>query len=482
MSKNRAASRLQQRRARLLAQAPFFVLAAFLVLTFLTGGGARADILSLLLLRPVSALVCGYAVYRLQRADIVKHRVLLALAAATVLLVGAYLVPLPPAWWHGLAGHQLIVQTDAALGFADRWRPLSLAPTGTENALFSLLTPLAVLLLTITLPPTQSARATLVIIGLGLISGALGILQILGPPAGPFYLYAITNNGSSVGLFANRNHAAVFLACLFPFLASVGTMDTSPDTRSRRLVAAAAMAIVLVPLIVITGSRAGVACAALGLIFAAMLYRHPSFSPRRHKPHFASRVSPAILAGIAALVAIGVVAALMRRGVLDRFQNTADGSDSRLDSWREVMRIASDHLPFGSGYGTFDDVFRIYEPTSQLAPTYLNHAHNDWLELWMTGGVGAAAVLGTSLILGLSAVARVIRTRARRSDPTIGLARLGAAILSLMAVASAVDYPVRTPSLAALCALCAAWLSMGATAVRDGAGASFPERANLDRS
>src|SRR3546814_6402182 len=47
-------------------------------------------------------------------------------------------------------------------------------------------------------------------------SAVLGLLQILSGPSSPAYLYRIANNDSMVGLFSNRNHHAIFLACTIP--------------------------------------------------------------------------------------------------------------------------------------------------------------------------------------------------------------------------------------------------------------------------
>src|SRR3546814_18783044 len=65
------------------------------------------------------------------------------------------------------------------------------------------------------------------------MSGGLGLAQVIGPRDGPLYLYEITNNGSAVGLFANRNHQAALLACLFPMLAVYASIDHPSAERMR---------------------------------------------------------------------------------------------------------------------------------------------------------------------------------------------------------------------------------------------------------
>ena len=43
--------------------------------------------------------------------------------------------------------------------------------------------------------------------------------------------------------------------------------------------------------------------------------------------------------------------------------------------------------------GAFEKVFQANEPDALLGPVFLNHAHNDWLEAVITGGLPAAALL-----------------------------------------------------------------------------------------
>ena len=50
-------------------------------------------------------------------------------------------------------------------------------------------------------------------------------------------------------------------------------------------------------------------------------------------------------------------------------------------------------LPFGAGFGTFDPVYRRFEPDALLSTIYLNQAHNEPMQLAMEGGIPALALL-----------------------------------------------------------------------------------------
>ena len=450
------------------AEFPFLVFAGFLVTVFLFGGGARADILGLVIVRPMSVLVCGYALYRLDRATMRRHGVLLGLALISLLLVGLQLLPLPPAIWRSLPGRALLAQTDDIFGAGGVWRPMTMSPVDTWNSLAALATPLAALLLLLTLSVQQSRRWPIVILALGALSAMLGILQVVGPPQGPLYFYAQTNNGSAVGLFSNRNHAGVFLACLLPMLPLVASGGRRAAVRRRRHVGGVMAAMVVVPLIVVTGSRAGVLAGGVGLIAAMLLVlRAPVATGSRVTPTRSRALM--LTAAAAAIALVGVAALLMRRSALNRFAASGNADDVRGEAWRQVIEVARRYQPWGSGFGSFDPVYRIHEPYAQLGPSYLNHAHNDWLELWMTGGVPAIVLLAVATVATLGAAWRVF-VASRDSLEPVDTARVGAIVIAMIALASVVDYPVRTPSLAALCAVCVAALSLGATrspAIRD---------------
>lgn len=445
--------------ARLFSpQARFACLAGFLVATFLLGGGARGDIASLVLLRPLAVLVCGYALMTLDRANLAAHRGLVAWFAAVVALVLAHLVPLPPAVWHALPGRTLLVAVDVATGHGGAWRPLAIVPDDAFNALYSLAVPAAVLLLGIQLPQQDRNRLLPWLIGLGIASGLLGLLQAIGPAQGALYFYKITNPGAPVGLFSNRNHAALFLACLAP-LAAAWLLD-SPGDRRRLIVGLGATA-VLAPLAIAGGSRAGLVVAAIGLAGAGMLLYHGKFTggDRRLVTRAASAAAAVLVVLSAALVFFA------RSASVDRLLADEQGGDLRFRAWPVVMDLARDFFPLGSGAGSFVTAFQIREPLDLLKPTYFNHAHNDLLELYVTTGVPGLILLGVAVAgFAFATWAAWRKEPAARGAGGVDarqvrtLARTASLILVLIALASLVDYPLRTPSIAAFAMLQWLWL------------------------
>jgi len=424
------------------------------------GGGARSDIQSLVILRPVSAAVLGYALWGLTWDRAKPFRFLVFFAIAVVLLVALHLVPLPPAIWMSLPGREIAADVDRVAGLGSVWRPISLTPFQTRNALYSLVVPLAVLALMLRLTREQRFALIPALILSGLFSGFIGLLQVLGPNDGPLYLYRITNYGSAVGLFANRNHQAVMLACLFPMLAVYASTGLQTIERSRfRAILAIGAGVFLVPLILVAGSRAGLIVGLFGLTAAAVLYRRPHFTkPAKRKVH---RFNPNyIIAGVA-VFGIGALTFIMSRAeALDRLLARDDTEDLRFAMWPSILEMAGKYFPIGSGFGTFVEVYQIDEPLQLLDQSYVNHAHNDWLEMIFTGGVGAVLLAALAIAAWIRFTLILFKMESRNGrDMMVG--KLGALIIFMLALASIGDYPLRVPSLMGLIVIAAIWMRGG---------------------
>lgn len=432
----------------------FWGLVVFLALAFLLGGGARPDLGSLIILRPLAVVACCLAAVTLSRRHLGHYRILFGFAAALFLIVGLHLVPLPASIWAGLPGREIIADIDKAAQLGEVWRPLSMAPLATWNSLYALFTPLAALLLAVQINREEQYRLLPVMIALGLASGMIGLLQVAGPHNGPLYFYNITNNGSAVGLFANRNHQAVFLACLFPMLAVYAASGDKhgPQNRARPGLAIAA-ALVLVPLILVTGSRAGLAIGALGLFTIPVLYRRPRSEVKleRHR----KAVIAALVAGFCAIIVLAI--AFGRAESFSRLVSPDALDDSRFTVWGPIAESARNHFPFGSGLGTFAEIHKIHEPDQLLRTTYFNHAHNDWLELYLTGGLLTALLL--FMAVGTWAWASYHIWRKSGGDGRrVVHGKLASILLLMLGIASFFDYPLRVPSLSCVVVICAVWL------------------------
>ncbi len=107
-------------------------------------------------------------------------------------------------------------------------------------------------------------------------------------------------------------------------------------------------------------------------------------------------------------------------------------------------------MPLGSGVGSFSRVYSLFEDRSQLDPTtYVNHAHNDYLEIALETGVPGLIVLLLFLVWWGRAAWRAWRV------PDVSPYAQAASIASAaILVHSLVDFPLRTAAISAVFAMC----------------------------
>lgn len=375
---------------------------------------------------------------------------------AITALIGLHLIPLPPALWHALPGRELAWQAGQVAGIDQPWRPLTLVPYRTWNAFFSMLVPLAVLLLWARCPAEQRGAVLPLLLVIGFLSAVVSILQVA---TGSLYIYKITNLGSAVGIFANRNHQADFLACLFPALAAFVATANGETARAQRLAFALVFGIALLPLILVTGSRAGLLLSVLGI--GASLFVFRLRGERRSKKRSSRfRVRPVYIAVGLAVVLVVVTLLLAKGEAVARLLATGNSQEVRLPGWRVVAGLIGQYLPFGSGVGTFVEVFQIGEPIKLIDSSYFNHAHNELLEVALTVGIPGLLLIA----LGIFAWARcAVRLWGARNNPdrAVILGMLGALISLILGLGSLVDYPLRTPFLGALFVVASLWMAEG---------------------
>jgi O-antigen ligase len=266
--------------------------------------------------------------------------------------------------------------------------------------------------------------------------------------------------------FVNPNHFAVYLEMVLPTVFALGWWawrrareELAIERRLVLVVAPAVLWLGLFAALAFTGSRTGLAAAAVAVVFQGLLAATAS---RRR------RLAP--LGLLVALVGLGVVAAVgLQQGLgrllaVSSFELTWGGralaGRAALDLWR--------HFPlFGTGLGTFQDAFPLVQPHG-LAGTW-SHLHDDWLELLLTTGLAGAVVV----VVGVGGLARRLSTvlrRGRRSeDRAAALAALGA--LAALAIHETFDFGLTTSAnaftLAVLCGVACAARTTGGGSRQD---------------
>ncbi|GGD59694.1 hypothetical protein GCM10010990_06370 [Croceicoccus mobilis] len=406
----------------------------------LFGGSARLDVNLLLFLRPLCMIAIGVLLVLPITAPARQMRAPTLLLALLALAIAVQLVPLPPSIWTSLPGHERYAEAALAAGLDQPWRPISLTPWRTWNSLLTLLPAIALLMSLRGISYRQEPRVIYGFLAFLAISLVLGVFQVGGVIDGPPLPYRFFAEDSVVGFFANRNHAAAVLATGFPVLRmwSLAHGKSKLPSSRRRLIAMVS-ALVLLVMIVVTGSRTGIVVGFASLAASLAMSPLEELGAGMRKSH-AKWLRILVIAVPTLVVALLVL--FGKALSIDRFVGDDLLAEKRLTFLPVLLDIIRDFLPFGSGFGSFDPVFRSYEPDWGLSRKYFNNAHNDLIELVLTGGIPALLVLlGFVGWIGW----RIWRSwKNVPSGETIST-RAGAIMAGSLMLASLTDYPLRTP-------------------------------------
>ncbi len=404
--------------------------AIFLALCVLLGGASAAGAIANGVLQLAAILILGYiGVLRPVPLVPAARALLMGLAAfGTWLLLQT--LPLPPVFWTTLPGRSMVVSGFAAAGSAPGWEPLSLAPDATISSMLALLPPAAMAALT--LVATDRARriaiGTLVMLAIG--AALLGAIQVLAGAGSAFYPYSLTNPGKAVGPFANRNHLATLLLCAMAMLGA-----SIERHGPRRSAAALSGLAVLTGGVMLTGSDAGL------LLLAVLLTLMVTRVVRGHSTRQATRWS--------LVVSVLLVSAASICSIWQGSSDVVAGAEQRRGvTIPRTFAAAIDHLPFGAGGGSFPTIYPTYTDPALASPAFVNHAHSDYAELLLDHGVVGLLLIGAAWgWWGL-----LVRT-GWASDPVV---RAALVVVAIILIHSAVDYPLRTATLATVAAFAAA--------------------------
>lgn len=427
-----------RRSSRTAARAPAttigqLLIPGFLGLCVLLGGSSSGGQLANSALQLLAALVLGYSVASLAKTRLSRSATLLvAIILCWILWASLQLVPLPPSLWALAPGRDVLVQRLAAEGSALPWLPLSLNPAGTLSHLASLLPPLAIGAAILSRPAADANALRWFIPLLAVASLLLGVAQLIGGVASPLYLYTTSNQGLPVGLMANANHQATLMLCAIPFVASLAGSERAAGSKGQgRELLFVALAAMFLMGIAVSQSYAAYVLALPVTIASWVIARPRSLGPARY-----------IGTGII-VVTIAALAAVITYG-------PALGTDHQL-SRPAMYGIAASALahfwPLGSGPGSFVPVFKLFEDPGLVTNFFVNHAHSDYIEFVLEGGVIGMLVLAC---LGVWWLRRAATIWFARSPSRIDRAAVVATAAIL--AHSMVDYPARTSAIAAILA------------------------------
>ena len=126
----------------------------------------------------------------------------------------------------------------------------------------------------------------------------------------------------------------------------------------------------------------------------------------------------------------------------------------RADIWKHSVEAIRDHGLVGSGVGTFPSIYPHYEDPATVERTYINHAHNDYMEIVLETGLPGAVLLLLFFAWWSSRAFAIWR-----SPNAAELARAACIASAAVLLHSLVDYPLRTAAIATAMAMALALMA-----------------------
>ena len=416
------------------------VVPAYLLLCLLLGGSSQG-VWANAFLQLLAIAILAWAALTSEPVGLpASGRGLMVLAALLLLLLAIQLIPMPPAIWTGLPGRDFVVDGYRQLGMPLPWLPISLAPYTTSVTALWLLPPLAVVVGLLRIGAFRETWLVAALVLGAFVSVAVGVLQVTTGGAS-WYFYPISNFGTATGVFANSNHMGALMLVTIPFVTALAadhwTRLRSANARSLIVALAVGGAVVLGMGIVVNGSLAvlllGIPVAVASTIMLL-------------------RLSPGRLRRGLALVVFLLIAGAAATGFLVKDRASSGDTASvaaRVEIWGKTLDAVGDHWITGTGAGTFQPIYHRYEEPATISRTFVNHAHNDYLQTALEAGIPGILLLLAFLLWWARAATLVWTSR----EPAY-FAKAASIAAATLLLHSFVDFPLRTASLIAVMAMC----------------------------
>jgi putative inorganic carbon (HCO3(-)) transporter len=356
-------------------------------------------------------------------------------------------VPLPPAVWQLLPGRGPVAAGYAMLGQPAPWLPLGLAPMVALADLGWMIPALAMYL---AMRSPKAPPVGWLVWVVALVASASVLVGFAQKFTDNYYFYALTNRGSAPGFFPNPDHQSSFLLVA---MALVGGMAAQAIARQpgrngrQKALGWAALGLWLLAGVLINRSLACLALL-LPLVAAVAMMLWPDLRAKRW-------VVPAAGLCLVLLVLATVWGPLGN----DVTHAGVVAGISRADFWRNSTAVIRDTLPFGAGLGSFVDIYPRYENLALVTNVFVNHAHNEYIELVLELGVPGVLLIAAGMTWFGPVAARLWRDA--KADPLLLAASLG---ITLELLHSMADYPLRRAAINVLIAALVALLRTGVVA------------------
>lgn len=358
---------------------------------------------------------------------------------ACILLPLVYLIPLPFNVWSQLPGRDLYVESITALNSIDgnpSHFAASLIPYRTVSTLLAFLPMLGIVLSTLLLPKRYVIKLVYVFLGIATFQAALGLIQY-GSGAEWAYWWGV-KGGDATGTYPNRDHFSGLMELALPLALALTAYNfrnphqEEEDTQRFHLNGTLiffTISILIILALVFARSRTGIGLLIFALpLCAALFARHIG----------GSRAIG--LGTVVGVIALGIASSIGLIPVLNRFANDPT-EDLRWEIFSHAWRAVETFFPFGSGFGSFQATFMAFQPPEML--NFVNHVHNDYLELLLETGLAGVAIM---LLLLVTYIGGWLALR-KQAWSRFHFMQIAAGVsLLLMGLHSFLDFNLHTPA------------------------------------
>jgi O-antigen ligase len=427
-----------------------FALVFCFAVTLVIGGISVPSFPALAILVAIGVTLFALSSSRLVKTGITRQ----AKIAFGIILIGVALlfvqtIPLPPHIWTALPGREFVTESFRAAGVPEGWLPISLDAQSTRDELIFIAPALALFVAALSIKGHQRVYLVLTLLGVVLVNIVLGMAQKFQGPTSSLFLYEAGSFYYASGFFANRNFFGALLYSIIPLVVALA-LNWVRGGKTHKIVGPF-FAFIFIAIIIVglgaTESRMGII-----LAFFAILLSIPLIWTKQGHSVGSRGLIIMMFIAVFLIAQFGLVAIL-------RLAATDAVSDYRTTIYAVSLSALRSVFPIGAGFGSFVPLYAMHETPSVVTAAYVNHAHNDWIELVLEGGLPMAILLVAYLAWYASATYN-IWTRGRDISEDL-LVKAASVSIALLLCHSFFDYPLRTPALMGLFALLNGFLACG---------------------
>lgn len=358
-----------------------------------------------------------------------------------LLFMALQIVPLPPFLLKILSPAAFAAYSPIAeLADKGQWLPLSLnqKATGLEFLRISAYALVYILTSQLLNNPLNLKKTVNIVISLAVGVAFLAIVQDVSSPDKIFWFREVPANAHPFGPWINPNQFAAYIELISPLALGlflfykprirseeswrekVVSFFSQPESNLYFYYGFASTLLVLA--VFVSLCRGGIIALTISGIAFVLLYNHKKMQRGR---------MALLLVGCCAFLAISwfgwdIIIAEFNHG----FDSAGNIRDDRLALWHDTLLICKDYLFFGSGFGTFQDIFPHYSAFTHNM--IYDHAHNDYLELLSDGGLVGFSLAAWFVTAVLWHGWKMVRVRRDQYAILVGIGAISGIVAMLM--------------------------------------------------